>query len=94
MKAFAVYTALRLGLFVGAVALVYAVWAMLAGAVPVLGLLVVAFLVSGVASYFLLQRPRAALAHRIDERASRVTQRFDDSRAREDAREDAEDAEE
>lgn len=85
MKAFAVYTGLRLSLFLGAAALVYAVWSQVADTVPVTWLVVVAFLVSGVASYFLLDRPRAELARRVEERARRATERFEERRAREDA---------
>ena len=84
MKDFAVYTALRLGLFVGAAALVFGAWSLVAESVPISWLVIVAFLVSGVASYFLLDRPRAALARRVEERAQRLSERLEEMRTKED----------
>jgi hypothetical protein len=46
--------------------------------------LILAAVVSAVASYYLLQGPRARFAARVDSRASRVAQRFEESRAKED----------
>ena len=51
---------------------------------PLLWAVVIAFVLSGVASYFLLNRPRAAFAARVEERAARATAAFDERRARED----------
>jgi DNA-binding LacI/PurR family transcriptional regulator len=45
---------------------------------------VIALVVSGVVSYFLLNRPRDAFARRVDERARRAAAAFEAQRARED----------
>ena len=52
---------------------------------PCCGVLVIAFVVSGVASYFLLNRPREPFAQRVDERARRASAAFEERKAREDA---------
>jgi len=84
VKEFWVYTALRVGLFIGSAALVFAVWALAADQVPVLWVLVIAFVISGFGSYFLLNRPREAFARRVDERARRASARFEEMKSRED----------
>ena len=45
----------------------------------------IAFVVSGVASYFILNRPRERFAQRVDERARRASAAFEARKAREDA---------
>ena len=88
MKEFAVYTLLRLALFAGTAAVVFGIWAAVAGQVTSLDLmwvLVIAFVISGAASLVLLDRQRKAFAERVDARARRATARFDEMRAREDA---------
>ncbi|MBF4163878.1 DUF4229 domain-containing protein [Nocardioides acrostichi] len=85
MKEFAIYTGLRLLLFVAAVGVVLGVWALLSDSVNLLVALVAALVISGVGSYFLLNGPREALARTIDERARRATAKFDEMRAKEDA---------
>ncbi len=57
---------------------------MIADKVPVLWVVVIAFAISGVASYFLLNRQREAFARRVDERARRVSVRFEELKAKED----------
>jgi hypothetical protein len=52
--------------------------------VPLIWPLLVAALVSAVASYYLLQGPRARFAARVEHRAARVAQRFEEARAKED----------
>jgi hypothetical protein len=84
VKEFWSYTALRIGMFVASAALVFGVWAMVADKVPVLWVVVIAFAMSGVASYFLLNRPREAFARRVDERARRMGERFEEMKAKED----------
>lgn len=86
VKEFVVYTGMRLGLLVASYALVFGVWALVAGdeGVPVLPPLIVAFLLSGVASYFLLDRQREAFARRVQARAERATAAFEERKARED----------
>ena len=84
MKEFWIYTALRVGLFVGSFAIVFGIWFVIADDVPLVWVVVIAFAISGVASYFLLQRPREAFAAKVEGRASRAAQKFEASRAKED----------
>lgn len=84
MKEFVVYTALRLVLFLASLAVVVGVWMLFADRVPLLWAFVIAFAVSGVGSYFLLNKQRAAFARRVDDRAKRAAARFEEIRARED----------
>jgi hypothetical protein len=85
VKEFWVYTALRALLFVGSLALVVGVWLLAADEVPVVWAVVIAFVVSGVASYFLLAGSREAFARRVQARAERATAAFEASRSKEDA---------
>ena len=84
MKEFWIYTLMRLGLFVGSFAVVFGVWFVATGDVPVVWVVVIAFLVSGVASYFLLERQREQFAVKVEGRAAKVTQKIDEQRAKED----------
>lgn len=84
MKEFWIYTALRAGLFVGAFCLVAGVWLLVADTVNVLWVIVIAFLISGVASYVLLERQRSAFAAKVEGRASRISQKYEEMRAKED----------
>ena len=88
MKEFLVYTALRLAMFVVALAIVVGIWAIpTRGAQTdnhVLWVFVIAFVVSGVASYFLLDPFREAFARKVQARAERATARFEELRSRED----------
>ena len=84
MREFVVYTALRIGLFVTSLVVVVGVWMLIAGEVPLLWAVVIAFVVSGLASYFLLNRQREAFARRVERRAERVQERFDRMKAKED----------
>lgn len=84
MKEFWIYTALRVGLFVGSFAIVFGIWFVIADEVPLVWVAVIAFAMSGVASYFLLERQRGAFAAKVERRASRAAQRFEASRAKED----------
>jgi hypothetical protein len=85
VKEFVVYTLLRLLLFVASFAIVAGVWLALSDNVPLMWAFVIAFVVSGVASYFLLNRPRESFARRVDERARRASAAFEARKAREDA---------
>jgi len=85
VKEFAVYTLLRLVLLAGSFAMVAGIWLAVADEVPLLWVLVIAFVVSGVASYFVLNRPRERFAQRVDERARRASAAFEARKAREDA---------
>ena len=85
MKEFVIYTVLRIGLFLASLMLVVGVWLLLSDQVPVLWAVVVAFVVSGIGSYFLLARQRAAFAERVEEGAQRASTRFEEMKAREDS---------
>ena len=85
VKEFAVYTLLRLVLLAGSFAIVAGIWLAVADEVPLLWVLVIAFVMSGVASYFILNRPREKFAQRVDERARRASAAFEARKAREDA---------
>ncbi len=84
VKAFWVYTVLRVLLFVATAAVVFGIWLAIAGSAPIMWVLVIAFLVSGVASYFLLDPQRTAFARQVDERAHRAAEKFEEMRAKED----------
>jgi membrane protein implicated in regulation of membrane protease activity len=84
VKEFAVYTLLRLVLLAGSFAIVAGIWLAVADEVPLMWVLVIAFVMSGVASYFILNRPRERLAQRVDERARRASAAFEARKARED----------
>ena len=85
VKEFLVYTLLRVVLFVGAFAMVAGIWLAVADHVPVLWVLVIALVISGVASYFLLNRQRERFAQRVDERDRRASAALEAHRAREDS---------
>ena len=85
MKEFWIYTALRIVLFVASLAIVVGVWFLVAGQAPIFWAVIVAFLMSGVGSYFLLNAPRARFAQRVETRAERMTARIEEMRAKEDA---------
>jgi hypothetical protein len=84
VKEFWIYTALRLGLFAASVVVVGGIWLALTDSANVMWVLIIALVVSGLASYFLLGRQRGALAHHVDARARRATEKFDELKARED----------
>ncbi|TIC89263.1 DUF4229 domain-containing protein [Nocardioides sp. GY 10113] len=84
MKEFWIYTALRLGLFLGAFAIVFGIWFVAADSVPVIWVIVVAFLLSGVASFLLLNDQRNAFAKKVEARAGKVNDRYEAARAKED----------
>ena len=84
MKEFWVYTGLRALLFVASLTTVVGVWLLVTDEVPLLWAIVVAFLVSGLASYVLLARSREALARRVQERAERASDALEARRSRED----------
>ena len=84
MKEFVIYTALRLGLFLASLLVVAGVWMLIADSVPILWVVVIAFVMSGVASYFLLNRQREAFARRVESRADRMQQRFEEMKSKED----------
>ncbi|CAA9406233.1 MAG: hypothetical protein AVDCRST_MAG06-2550 [uncultured Nocardioides sp.] len=86
VKEFVVYTAMRLLVFVASLLIVVGVWSLVAGrdSVHAVWTVVLAFIVSGIASYFLLNRQREAFARRVEERAHRASAAFEERRGRED----------
>lgn len=84
MREFLVYTGLRLVVFAATLGVVLGVWLLVAGEANVLLAVVIAFVVSGVASYFLLARPRQQLALRVQARAEQANRAFEERRAKED----------
>ena len=89
MKEFAIYTLLRLGLFVAVLALVLGVWVKVLGEESsLIWPLLIAFLLSGVISVFLLDKPRESFARKVEDRAqraaARVSEKYDEMRTKED----------
>ncbi len=84
MKEFWVYTGLRAVLFMASFAVVLSGWLLLAGEANLVIAVIIAFALSGLGSYFLLRGPREAFARRVEERAERAKERFEERRARED----------
>jgi hypothetical protein len=87
VKEFVVYTGLRLLMFAATFGVVIGVWVLATGKANVVVSVVVAFIVSGIGSYFLLNGQREAFARRVEARAARATKAFDDLKAKEDAEE-------
>jgi hypothetical protein len=85
VKEFWSYTLLRLAVFAASVAVVGGIWLAVSGSANVMWVLIIALVISGLASYFLLGRQRSALARHVDERARRATAAFDEMKAKEDA---------
>lgn len=85
VKDFWIYTLMRLGLFVGSFAIVFGLWFLIADEVPVFWAVLLAFVISGVASYFVLARQRQKFAVKVEQRAQRVTSRFEEQRSKEDS---------
>ena len=85
MKEFWVYTGLRAVLFLATFALVVGVWLLVADEVPIVWAVVIAFVVSGVGSYFVLQGSREAFARKVQGRAERASTAFEARKSREDA---------
>lgn len=84
VKEFWTYNLLRIALLVVTWAALTGAWVLIAGSVsPVLTLLI-AFVLSGIGSYFVLRGPRDALARKIELRAARAVERFEENRAKED----------
>ena len=84
MKEFWIYTLLRVVLFFGSLGIVIGVWFLIDDQVPILLAVIIAFLMSGVGSYFLLNRPREALARRVETRAEAMTAKIDEMKTKED----------
>ena len=85
MKEFVVYTALRIVLFLASFGVVVGLMALaFGGRYNLFWAVVLAFLISGIGSYFILDRQREEFARRVETRASRATAAFEERKARED----------
>lgn len=86
MKEFFVYTVARIGLLVLALVLVAVVYALVGGegAMPWFWLLLIAIVISAIASVYLLRGPRARFAAVVERRAAGASRRFEQARAKED----------
>jgi hypothetical protein len=86
VKEFVVYTAMRILLFLASFGVVVGVMALLLdGSYNLLWALVLAFLISGIASFFVLDRQREAFAQRVETRAAKAAAAFEERKAREDS---------
>jgi len=89
VKEFVVYTALRVVLFLASFGVVVGIMALaFGGRYNLFWAIIVAFLISGIASYYLLDRQREAFARRVETRAAKATAAFEERKAREDRDED------
>lgn len=80
------YTALRVGMFAGSLAIVAGIWAVVSAdnSVPMVWAVVIAFVISGVLSVKLLNPQREALARNVQSRAERASAKFEQMKAKED----------
>jgi ABC-type multidrug transport system fused ATPase/permease subunit len=85
VKEFVIYTLLRLVVLVATFAIVAGIWLLFADSLDWFWTIVIAFVLSGVASYPLLNRPRAAFANRVETRAERAAAAFEAMKTKEDA---------
>jgi len=74
VKDFLVYTGLRFLLLVATFAVVAGIWILVAGGLNWFYTLLISFLISGAASYVLLERQRTAFAHRVETRATKAVE--------------------
>jgi hypothetical protein len=84
VKEFVVYTGLRILLFLATLGVVLGAWVLVADEANLLIAVVLAFVVSGIGSYYLLERQRTAFATRVEARAERAAAAFEDRRSKED----------
>ena len=85
MKEFVVYTVMRVLLFLASFGVVVGVMALaFDGRYNLFWAVILAFLISGIGSYFILNRQREAFAMRVESRASKASAAFEERKARED----------
>ena len=86
MKDFVTYTVARIGLFVASYAVIAGVYMLVtqSNSVPILWPLLLAAVLSAVASYYLLRGPRERFAAQVDARATAAARRFEEVRSKED----------
>ncbi len=80
------YTVARIGIFVGSYVVVAGVYLLVTGSdkLPLLWPILVAAVLSAIASYYLLRGPRERFAQRVETRAQAASRRFEQVRAKED----------
>jgi len=84
VKEFGVYTLARIGLFLASYAVVAGVWVLVSDSFSLLWPLLLAALVSGVSSYYLLRGQRERFASHVEARARAASERLEAARSRED----------
>jgi predicted Co/Zn/Cd cation transporter (cation efflux family) len=85
VKEFVVYTVMRILLFMASFGIVVGVMALaFDGRYNLFWAIILAFLISGVASFFILDRQREAFARRVEARAAKASAAFEERKARED----------
>lgn len=85
MKEFVVYTALRIVLFLASFGVVVGIMALVfGGRYNLFWAIILAFVISGVASYYILNHQREAFARRVETRAAKAAAAFEERKARED----------
>ncbi len=86
MKEFVLYTGARLGIFVATYALVAGIYLLATDGdtLPILWPLLVAAVISGVASIYLLRGMRERFAAVVQQRADKASARFEAARSKED----------
>lgn len=87
MKEFWIYTGLRLLSLVATFGIVAGVWSLVAGEVDIFFAVILAFLISGALSFFVLDPQRRAFAEKVEARAAKAVEA---ARAKEDAEIDSE----
>lgn len=87
MKEFWIYTGLRLLSLVATFGIVAGIWSLVAGEVNLFFAIILAFVISGVLSFFVLDPQRRAFAEKVEARAARAVEA---ARAKEDDEIDAE----
>ncbi|MFC0629340.1 DUF4229 domain-containing protein [Kribbella deserti] len=81
MKNFVIYTALRALLFAAAFGVL---WLILRNALGLFPILLLALLITSIASIFVLRAQRERLASTIEQKATRISTRIEESRRAED----------
>ncbi len=80
-----IYTVLRFLLFGASLAVVIGIWLAIGDSVPIAIALLLALIMSGIGSYFLLNAQRERFAQVVQRRAEQATAAFEERKAREDA---------
>ena len=81
-----VYTVLRIVLFLASFGIVVGIMALaFDGRFNLFWAVILAFLISGIASFFILDRQREAFARRVEARAAKASAAFEERKAREDS---------